>query len=338
MKQIIFLILLICLVSCKSYKSLQSTQLYLELPEYCPTPDAFAIAPDGSLTLSCPNYASKEIKGILVKITKDGKVKELSKVLGSKPETFASPMGIAYAPDGTLIVCANQGANNGRVLKLTFENDELKNTEVIAYGINNPNGVKIHNGNIYVTTPVLPKYKTDKMTSGVYRFSLYDREVEVKNDSTDKNLIFTTQTNNPVRQFGLDGLTFDNKGNLLVGDFGDGIIHQLKLSDKGKVLSNGIYAALPDTSGIDGMTMDKKGNLYVVGFSQNQLWKIDAQKRILLIAEYPDNDGSNGELDQPVDVVIYNGKLVISNFDLMIDEDMVNRRHSKPYVLSVLQL
>ena len=32
-----------------------SAKLFTELPNYCPTPEAFDIAPDGSLTLSCPN-------------------------------------------------------------------------------------------------------------------------------------------------------------------------------------------------------------------------------------------------------------------------------------------
>jgi len=317
---------------------LTSAKQYLELPEYCPTPDAFAIAPDGSLTLSCPNYASKAVKGRLVSISKDGTIRELLKIPGRKEGTFASPMGIAYADDGTLYVCANQGANNGRILRMTFKGSKLVNTEVVAKGINNPNSIKIHNGNIYVTTPKLPKFKTEKITSGVYRFSLNDRDVKVKNNATDKQLIFKTQTQNPNRQFGLDGITTDKAGNLLVGDFGDGTIHQLKLSNEGNVISNEIYATLPDTSGIDGITMDRKENLYAVGFSQNQLWKIDKKKNITLMAQYPDNDGTNGGLDQPSDLIIYNGKLIISNFDLMKGNGMINTKHSKPYTLSFIKL
>lgn len=45
------------------------------------------------------------------------------------------------------------------------------------------------------------------------------------------------------------------------------------------------------------MVFDEDGNLYVIGFSQNQLWKIDTGDNTSIIAEYPDNDGRNGELD-----------------------------------------
>ena len=324
-------------ISCNSYKNLTSAELYMELPDYCPTPDAFAISSEG-LILSCPNYAEKLAKGVLVLLSKDGKIKELCKVPGIKTGTFASPMGINYAPDGTLIVCANQGENRGQILRMSFKGDKLVKTEVIATGINNPNGVKVHNGNIYVTTPRLPKFKTTKMTSGIYRFSLNDRNVKVENDSTDTHLIFTVQTNNPIRQFGLDGLDFDKDGNLFVGDFGDGVIYKLKLSANNEVESQEVYATLSDTTGVDGIVIDKKGNLYVAGFSQNQIWKINKKREAILIAEYPDNDGSKGELDQPADLIIYDKKLIISNFDLMTDADMVNRKHSSPFTLSFIKL
>lgn len=310
-----------------------SSKLFVELPDYCPTPDAFAVAPDGSITLSCPNYADNTNPGVLVRIDADRNVTKICEVSGVKEGNSARPMGIDYAPDGSLYVCANP-----RILRLTFEKDTLKTTEVVAKGLNGPNGLKIHDNALYVTTPVLPKYKTEKSTSGVYCFLLSDRNVAVKGDSTDANLIFTTETQNPHRQFGLDGLLFDKKGNLLVGDFGDGIIYQLKLDDAGQVSQNDIYATVPDSTGIDGMVMDKYGNLFVAGFSQNEIWKIDTKRKASAIAKYPDNNGENGELDQPVDVVIHDGKLIISNFDLMTDPDMVNRSHSKPYTLSYIEL
>lgn len=309
-----------------------NSKLFVELPDYCPTPDAFALAPDGSLTLSCPNYADNTKPGILVRIDSDKNVTKLCEVPGVKEGKSARPMGIDYAPDGSLYVCANP-----RILRLTFEKDSIKTIEVVAKGLNGPNGLKVYNNALYVSTPVLPKFKTEKNTSGVYRFLLSDRNIEVKGDSADANLIFTTQTQNPRRQFGLDGLLFDKKGNLLVGDFGDGIIYQLKLKD-GEVVKKEIYATVPDSTGIDGMVLDKKGNLFVAGFSQNEIWKIDANRKTKVIAKYPDNNGENGELDQPVDLVIYDGKLIISNFDLMTDSDMMNRSHGKPYTLCYIKL
>ena len=57
-----------------------------------------------------------------------------------------------------------------------------------------------------------------------------------------------------------------------------------------------------------------------------------------LLAHYPDNDGAEGGLDQPADVIVYNGKLIISNFDLMVVQGMINSKHGKPYTISYLDL
>ncbi len=327
-------------INCKKPKndSLKTAELFVELPDYCPTPDAFDIAPDGSLTLSCPNYADKNTPGLLVSISKEGKVSKLAQLPGLTDKGSCTPTGIAYAPDGSLFVCDNQGTNKGRLLRVSFKDNNDVTTEVVAYNINGPNGVRYFDGALFVTTPKLPKFKTEKLTSGVYRFSEHDRDVEINNDSTDTRLIFTTQTQNPERQFGLDGLVFNKKGHLLVGDFGDGTIYQLSLRKSGAVTESSIYAQLPNNAGIDGMVMDDKNTIYVAGFSQNQIFKIDKKRKVSVIAQYSDNNGANGEIDQPADLIIYDGKLIISNFDLMVTKGMINTAHSKPYTLSYIDI
>ena len=66
---------------------------------------------------------------------------------------LASPMGIAFNEEGDLFICDNQGwsgaekaQNKGRVLRLKFENDQLKETITVASGMEHPNGLRIHNG------------------------------------------------------------------------------------------------------------------------------------------------------------------------------------------------
>lgn len=316
----------------------QPAKLFIELPDYCPTPDALAIAPDGNLTLSCPNYVDKNQPGLIVQINKQKDVKILAKIKRPNGNGYVCPVGIAYDNKGALYVCDNGGQNKGSILKLSFNDGELINTEVIAQGINAPNGLRYFDGSIYVTTPKLPEIQSDKLTSGVWRFEDSERNITVSNNTSDSHLIFTAQTQNPNRQFGLDGLVFNSKGNLLVGDFGDGTIYELTLSNKGQVTNKTVYAQLPNTSGIDGMIMDDSDNLYTVGFSLNQVLKVDADKNISVIAQYADNNGKNGELDQPADLIIYNKQLIIANFDLMVSPGMVNSQHSKPYTLSYIDL
>ncbi|TYA72034.1 hypothetical protein FUA24_19025 [Seonamhaeicola marinus] len=320
-----------------SAQDLQPAKQFVELPEYCPTPDAFDIAPDGSLILSCPNFASKQLTGNILRISKGGVVSKMADVPVLKETGNAQPMGIAYDEKGTLYVCDNQG-KKGRLLRMTFDKNGLKTTEVIAYGFQSINGIRYHNNTVYVTQTKLPLFNTKKVSSGVYKFKTTDRLIKVNNTPKDANLFYSEVTQNADRQVGLDGLVFDSHGNLYVGNLGDARVTKLFINPEGEIYKTELYAQLPITSAPDGINIDNKGNLYVAGFAQNQIFKIDTDKEVSLLAQYPDNDGANGAIDQPADLIIYNGKLVISNFDLMAAKGMVNTKHDKPYTLSYIAL
>lgn len=139
-------------------------------------------------------------------------------------------------------------------------------------------------------------------------------------------------------QYGLDGIVFDKKGNLYVGNFGDGSIHK-SLWIKWKVLSNTIWAQ--DSTQLvttDGICMDEKDNMYVADFSANAIARITPDRKIVRIAQSPDCDGSNGGLDQPGEPIVWNGKLIISCFDIVTGPDKINTKHDKPYTLAQLDL
>ena len=316
-------------------KEYKKTKLYVSLPTYCPTPDNMDITPDGSLVVSCPNYADKKEKGTIIKITKDKKISPLVYLQNIASNLYAIPKGIAYAPDGSLFVC-NDVRGDGQIMRLTFRENTLQKTEIIAKGLS-PNGIKYHNGYLYVTQTRKQKVNEGEAVEGLlYRFSVEDRNIP--DFELAKHLIFSTTNTSPIHPFGLDGLTFDKDGNLYVGEFGDATIHKLTLDKNGAVVKKEIYAQLPENTGVDGMVMDEKYNLYVVGFCQNQLIRVTAEKKIEVIVQYGDNNGANGELDQPVDVIFYDNKLLISNFDLMSTPSMVNKSHGKPYTISYIDV
>lgn len=315
---------------------LDKTKLYVSLPDYCPTPDNMAVAPNGTLTLTCPNYAGGQ-PGVIVSISKDRKVQKLAKLPGRTPDLVGRPKGLDYAKDGSLFVCNAQGKGEGQILSLTFKNGALASTQVVATGID-PNGLKCSNGYVYATQTNLPKLDGTGVVGGVYRFKTTDRDVVVTGDVNDPYLFFTAETTNPERQVGLDGLTFDREGNLYVGEFGDATIYKLTPNEESELVGREVYVQLPENTGVDGMVMDDDGNLFVVGFSLNQLLKVDINKEVTVIAAYPDNDGANGELDQPVDLVFFDGKLLIANFDLMSAPGMVNTAHGKPYTISYIDV
>lgn len=140
-------------------------------------------------------------------------------------------------------------------------------------------------------------------------------------------------------QYGLDGIVFNEAGDLFVGNFGDGAVHRIKMDVEGNVLSNDVWAQ--DTTQLrttDGMCIDDKGNIWVADFSANAVACIDKDGKIQRIAQSPDCDGSDGGLDQPGEPIVWNGQVIVSCFDLVTGPDKVNTKHDKPFTLAKLSL
>ena len=204
-----------------------------------------------------------------------------------------------------------------------------------------PNGLSIRNGKLYVTQSSLSQIKDPSglLVSGVYCFDMNDRDVAVTNTLEDKNLITTVITKNPEVQYGLDGIVFNEAGDLFVGNFGDGAVHRIKMDVEGNVLSNDVWAQ--DTTQLrttDGMCIDDKGNIWVADFSANAVARIDKDGKIQRIAQSSDCDGSDGGLDQPGEPIVWNGQVIVSCFDLVTGPDKVNTKHDKPFTLAKLSL
>ena len=311
----------------------QKSELFVSLPDYCPTPDGMAIAPNGDLILACPNFADITQPACLMRITKDGAVSKWLDVPALEETGWASPMGLAFNEEGDLFISDNQGwsgaekaKNKGRVLRLKFENDQLKETITVASGMEHPNGIRIRNGKLYVTQSSLSQIKDPSglLVSGVYCFDMNDRDIAVTNTSADQNLLTTVITKNPEVQYGLDGIVFNEAGDLFVGNFGDGAIHRIKMDAEGKVVSNDVWAQ--DTTQLrttDGMCIDDKGNIWVADFSANAVARVDKDGKIQRIAQSPDCDGSDGGLDQPGEPIVWNGQVIVSCFDLVTGPDII---------------
>lgn len=328
---------------------IRSPRLFALLPEeYVSTPDGMAVAPNGDLILACPNYADQSKPGCILRFDSNKKVCKWVDVPVHPDTGLASPMGIAFGPDGDLYICDNQSwpgrpelRNKGRILRLRIEHDRLVSTTVVATGMEHPNGMRIHGGSVYITQSLLSTVKdpTGLMVSCVYRFALDDRGIEIRNNLSDKNIITTVLTQNRGCQYGLDGIEFDHEGNLLVGNFGDGAVHRITFDKHGMVKSNLVWAKNPDElKSTDGMIMDEKGNLYIADFCANAIAMVSPDGSVKRIAQSPDTDGLHGELDQPGEPCIWNGRIVISCFDLVTDSYNVNTAHEMPATMSEIDL
>ena len=87
----------------------------------------------------------------------------------------------------------------------------------------------------------------------------------------------------------------------------------------------------------DGMIMDAEGNLYIADFCANAVARVAPSGKVTRIAQSPDTDGLHGELDQPGEPIIWQGKLVVTCFDLVTGPQMVNTKHEMPATLSELE-
>lgn len=328
---------------------MQTPKLFTLLPEsFVCTPDGMEIDNSGNLILSCPNFADMTMKSCICKITPDGHVTKWFDVPLNERTNEARSMGIAFGPDGDLYIVDNQGwtgkpelIRQGRILRVSFNNDEVSKVRTVAYGMEHPNGIRIKGNYMYVTQSTMEKVHTESgnALSCVYRFHLDDENIEITNTLEDKNIFVTYETYNPNDQYGLDGIVFDHEGNLYVGNFGDGEVFKITFNEDGTIKDNISFAKDPENlRSTDGMTVDQYGNIYVADFVVNAIAKIDPRGKVTRIAQSPDTDGFNGELDQPGEPCFWNGKIIVSCFDCVTGGDKVNTAHEIPATMSMLEV
>ena len=160
---------------------MQQSKLFQILPDYICTPDGMAIDREGNLVLSCPNFADDSLPGCVVKIDRQGSVRKWFDVPVNPAHGLARTRGIAFDGDWNLYLCDNPGwlgrketDFTGRLLKITADEDGIRDWKTVAYGMEHPNGVRIRDGYLYVTQSNLTKVQdpSGKLVSAVYRFAL----------------------------------------------------------------------------------------------------------------------------------------------------------------------
>jgi len=327
---------------------MQEPKLFALLPDYICTPDGMAVDKDGDLILSCPNFADVKMSGCLVRIDKEKNFTKWVDVPVHPQTGVARPMGIAIGEDGDIYICDNQGWSGaeellykGRMLRIRIKDNKAVKTTVIADGMEHPNGVRILGDHLYVTQSLMSKVKDPSglLVSCVYKFHLDDENIQIDNTLDDPNILTTFITQNTECQYGADGIAFDKNGNLYVGNFGDGAVHKITFNKDGSVRENKVWAKnQKELQTTDGMMFDEDGNLYIADFSANAIAKVNPNGEVTRIAQSPDSDGFNGELDQPGEPCVWRGMLVISCFDLVTGPDKVNTKHEMPATLSQLDL
>lgn len=331
--------------------------LYAELPSNCSIPDGLTLnEKTGVVYLVCPNYLPIDENGkkvnpaTLMAIQPDGTLSPLMTFAPDEKSGDCSPMGIDLGPDGHLYVADNQftgkpDAVKSRILRVELDKDGKPTgvVKTVVTGINLANGLLWDEGWLYVTDPVIPQKEGENLhgKGGLWRFSsgeVCENGPTITVDvNGDPHLIATMPVTKTRRGDigGLDGIT-KAWGALWVGNVGDGALFSVTF-ENGNVRVKKEYQD-PDFRCCDGMFYDQATDrIYINDPEDNCVRTFNRFRKMATLWQSPDNDGTNGQLDEPSECLVRDGKMIVCNFDRPFP-GLVNTKHDKPYTLSEINL
>jgi sugar lactone lactonase YvrE len=316
-----------------------TSNLFIKLPEAYNTPDGLAIAKDGNMILSVPNFNNQHLldsgmiqvpsKPFMAIIGTDNKIAHWYdfKQQDMHPETgYVGPMDCDFGPDGNLYVADMQVFYNknhkSRIIRINVVNGKPTSMDVVVEGFIASNGMYWKEDNLFVTESVL-EASGKSLVSGVYAFSLNELQADTpvqltpyKKGKGDDHLVATFQSDNHMG-FGADGITFDDKGYMYTTVIEKGQIFRSEIDNNNKAIATKLFARSPNMKGPDGLIFSKEHNsFYVADFLNNAVHSIDRDGRVTTLQINEDTNGADGKLDQPAEVLIRGNELIIVNMDM----------------------
>ena len=281
------------------------------------------------------------------------------------PETGqVGPMGLYFGPDGHLYVCDNQYFFNddwkSRILRVRMDGDNpTGEVEVVVEGMKLANAI-LWAGDRMLVTDTFLDIDVSEGYNGSGCLWMFSKE-EILAAGSEGNPPIRL---NPVKQLGndphciaihlvkelpgagnggLDGLTVDSNGIFYYGNFGNGEMYRLIFDEEGNAVTDTFHEAGDYFSCCDGIFYDADTNkIYINDSAANAIhafvppaWGEKAVFETLW--ENGDTDGADGSLDQPAELVVVDGKMVIANFDWPFPE-LLNTKSEKPGTLSLINL
>ena len=350
-------------------------KLLLKLTGDMSQPDGMTVNPKTkTIFLNCPNFNNrpnnegpKKHPGTLVRIKLDGDTATAEKMFVYEekapfPETGqVGPMGLYFGPDGHLYVCDNQYFFNtnwkSRILRVRMDGDNpTGEVEVVVEGIKLANAILWTPDRMLVTDTFFD-LEGEFGSGGVWAFAKEDAlKAGTDGNPPIKLNPITKMGDDPhciaiclVKQLpgcgngGLDGLTADKNGVLYTGNFGNGEMYRLVFDAEGKATTDVIHEAGDYFSCCDGIFYNADTNkIYINDSAANAIHAFAppplGEKAVFeTLWENGDTDGADGSLDQPAELVIVDGKMVIANFDWPFPE-LLNTKTQEPNTLSLINL
>ena len=321
-------------------------RLLATFPDSLNTPDGLALAPDGRVFLSIPNMADNKYPARIVELTATG-YKPFIKNLPEEPTTKkATPMDLAFGPDGNLYYAENQYENSkdfkSRLMRVRMTNGKPGAIETVVDKFALANGIVWKGNNLYVTDSQWDLPDNDK-GSAIMHFTLAELNkgtIHLKPKTKDPHVLtmFTTTVNETGVDNGADGIDYDSQGRLYTGTFGDGTFYRVTLKPDGSFAKQEVVAVQGEKIPcIDGLIIDRATDkAYICGSRLNSIEVVDLKTNAhTTLARNGDTDGAGGKLDQPAEVLLKGKQLIISNYDNP-EKHFVNTKSDAPHTESVI--
>ena len=324
----------------------------LNLSEEYNTPDGMRLDPaTEDMYVAFPNFNMPKYPGVLGKITQNNKLVKVCEMPKHSETGYACPMGLDIGPDGNLYVADNQYFYNrdhkSRIIRVVMKDGKAVETEVAVEGFKLANAVIFRGNDLFVSDTFFDREDQPGM-SGIYRISMKEMNKGVvkllpkSQAEMDPHFVMAMRTKRLIDRgdwAGADGMTFDDRGNLYAGNFGDGTIYKATFNADGSMKSAGVFLYDARLACCDGIYYDRQRNcIFVADFEKNAIkiiWLPEG--KLTTLWENDDTNGLGGLLDGPCEVSIRGDQLFISNFDMHFP-GLKNTRFDKPYSMSIIDI
>ena len=328
-------------------------KLFKQFGDVVNVPDGMAQDKNGNLYVAAPNLVNQAYPGTIMKYDKKTKQWSVWFAALRHPDTgLGFPMGMEFAEDGSLYYADNQYFTDknykSRIIRVNVDpktGEALSATPVVE-NIKLANAVRCRGNAVYFTDTFfdLP----GKVMGGIYQvpFTAFKngpaKLLNKEEHEKDPYCIGATVCvpNHRGDPGSTDGMCFDKDGNIYTGNFGDGHFYIMKLLPSGKYgkPETLVYDTklLPCVDGVNYYA--KKNWVFIADSERNAVlyWDITNQKLEMFWIN-DDTDGADGLLDQPCECIVWDGKLIIANFDNTFD-GLKNKKNDSVHTLSVINL
>ncbi|MDD4103324.1 MAG: hypothetical protein PHU80_11940 [Kiritimatiellae bacterium] len=328
-------------------------KLFKQFGDHVNVPDGLAQDRHGNVYCAAPNFVNQSYPGTIMKMDKKtGKWSVFVAGL-NHPETGRGfPMGMEFGEDGHLYYCDNQYFADknykSRVMRVVIDkNGEPQRIEPVVENIKLANAMRTRGNAIYFTETFFDI--KGKNLGGVYcvPMSAFKEQAvrllpkeQWEKDPYCIGVTETTPLNHRNDTAATDGMCFDKQGNIYTGNFGDGHFYIMRMQKDGSYAKPETLFYDPKVMpSVDGVCYDaKRERVYIADSDRNAVryWDIKAEK-LGLLWENGDDDGAGGLLDQPCEPMVWDGKLLVVNFDMSFP-GLLNTKNDEVHTISVIEL